>query len=452
MSRQTYTHTSRHFCTAKPFAQKFISVPSGAVPFGRTPVPRLGFAGIAEKQQYSWEALAGGVLYGSNENLLIFPDAGFITTKMDERLWPYLGLRSIVLVPAVENEIQGWLRNPYQNEYLARTLEKVFELRQRPVHPDEVFLKRASFAIFPPESWLPHSFVAGEGFSDLLRLNGYDHYLRLLKIRKLWGRRVFNEMKTDLGRAPSESELKNELNKRFGPRNAQIAFKGWKDYGKPNYTTDEELVVSAVLTGILTGCDVVILTWDTDIQEQYLRLLHLLVGDYNAHRLGEAVLDPESGIALGKMDLPSQAWYEGDSIEHIGIPVGESWKLLPRNPKQLACDCLVFGNHQADMKITRTLFGAEREMRSLLSVIGETGRTSRRFGDRNITGGTHLAAEKQYCYFVVGKEKLINFEGETVTALEVDRSMGRGELIYRINFIHESGPENGASSGDESFP
>jgi hypothetical protein len=450
MSRKTYTHTSRHFCTAKPVSEHFVNVPPNTVPPGRTLGPRLGFGGFSEKQQYSWRALAGGVEYGSKDNLLIFPDAGFITTKMDERLWPSLGLRTIVLVPGVVNEIQGWLKTPYQNEYLARVIRRVLELQDHPVHPDEAFLKRASCNILPPESWLPHSFVVNRDVSDHLRRHGYDHYVKLLKVRKLWGRRVAAEMTARLGRPPEEEDLRNELNRRFGPRNSQIAFKGWKDFGKPNYTADEELVVTAALSAILTGCEVVILTWDTDLQDQYTRLMHQLVADYHAHLFGEAASDPESGLTLGQMPMSKNDWYEGEYIEHLGLPVKESQKLLPPNPYSVPCDCLVLGNHQADMKVTRTLFRAETEMRSMLSVVGETGLTSKRFGDRNIQGGTHLMDEKPLCYFVIGKEKKINFEGEIVSALEAERAMGKGEIIVRVNFMHQSSAEN--ENGNENLP
>ena len=44
-----------------------------------------------------------------------------------------------------------------------------------------------------------------------------------------------------------------------------IAFKGWKGQGKRNYLADEELVVSAVITAIMTGESTTILTWDNDL-------------------------------------------------------------------------------------------------------------------------------------------------------------------------------------------
>src|SRR5207302_1618673 len=82
---------------------------------------------------------------------------------------------------------------------------------------------------------------------------GYEYYVNLLSVRKRIGIRVAKQLQTELGGSPTDHEVRNRLNRDYHPRVGPIAFKGWKDKGKRNYMADEEMVVSAVITAIMTG-------------------------------------------------------------------------------------------------------------------------------------------------------------------------------------------------------
>lgn len=436
--KKRYTATSRHFSKTPPSRTSFLPVQSGDFPPGRMPTGRLGFGGLTEKLEFSCGALADFFATGCNPNVMLFPDTGFITTKLDERVWHAAGERTVVLIPAVVDEIQGWLANPYQNKFLAGVIRRVLDLRTNPVHPDEAFLKRAAHRVLEPADWLPHSFVVNPGVPERLRQHGYQHYVTRLTLRKLVGVRVARDMEAGIGRPVSEQELDRELQRRLGPRNSQIALKGWKDFGKPNYTADEELVVTAVLTAILTGCETVLLSWDRDIQEQFVRLAFMVLGDYHAHLLGEAAADPAAGIPLARQNIPPTAVnspFDGDHVHYVALPDSEVGKLPPPEFHPVHVHCYVLGNHQADLKVTPTWFTAETGMRRVLDVVGETGRTTRRFGDRNIHTGSMDADGEAVSYYVIGRDKMVEFEGHHVPAFEIQKAQAVGETYRRVWFF-----------------
>ena len=230
-------------------------------------------------------------------------------------------------------------------------------MQSHPVRPDEAFHKRVTSQPIDPSDLLSDSFVVNAGVSDLLRRHGYDHYVTRLKLRKLLGVVVAREMETTLGRKVDERELGDELVRRFDARNAQIALKGWKDFGKPNYTADEELVVTAFLTAVLTGCETMILTRDTDIQDQFVRLVYMMLGDYHAHLFGEVAADPANAVPLKRMPLPPNAansLFNDDHIMHFVMPERDVHKLPPPACRPVHVHCYVLGNHQPDLKITLT--------------------------------------------------------------------------------------------------
>ena len=71
----------------------------------------------------------------------------------------------------------------------------------------------------------------------------------------------------------------------------------------------------------------------------------------------------------------------------------------------------------------------------MLELIGNTGRTSRRFGDRNIhTGGTETDGQA-FSYFIIGRDKLVEYEGHSVPAIDVLKAKATGESFRRVWFF-----------------
>jgi hypothetical protein len=61
---------------------------------------------------------------------------------------------------------------------------------------------------------------------------------------------------------------------------------------------DEELVVTAVFTAIATGRETLIQTRDTDVFEQFAKLMHLLSADYAAFRYAEVHFHNPDGCPM----------------------------------------------------------------------------------------------------------------------------------------------------------
>lgn len=108
---------------------------------------------------------------------------------------------------------------------------------------------------------------------------GLDYYVSLLSIRKREGIRVARQLEQKLGRDPYDAEVRNELQRVLDERITPLAFKGWKDQGKRNFTADEELVVSAAINSIMTGETGIVLTRDNDVFEQFAKLMEALTAN-----------------------------------------------------------------------------------------------------------------------------------------------------------------------------
>src|ERR1700693_2899904 len=104
-------------------------------------------------------------------------------------------------------------------------------------------------------------------------------YWRFGRFRGPVSRRILNNQ---LGREPTTGELAGLLQKQFGPRGLLLARKGIAAAGSPNALTDENLVVIAALTAIVRGTEVFIVTRDTDVFEQYFKLMCLMKEHYRA--------------------------------------------------------------------------------------------------------------------------------------------------------------------------
>ncbi|MEZ6090307.1 MAG: hypothetical protein R3C05_20220 [Pirellulaceae bacterium] len=111
-------------------------------------------------------------------------------------------------------------------------------------------------------------------------------YVNVLSIRKRLGIRVARELSAKLNRIPTENEMRRELQRQSDERVAPLAFKGWKDQSKRNFSADEELVVSAAINAIMSGETTVILTRDTDVFEQFAKLMEILTSNYMCYRFG----------------------------------------------------------------------------------------------------------------------------------------------------------------------
>ena len=198
---------------------------------------------------------------------------------------------------------------------------------------------------------------------ECYQLHGYDHYVNRLSLRKRLGLVAFGELQQKFGREPSEPELKQHLHNSYNAGVAPIAFKGWKDRGKRNYLADEELVVAAAFTAIATGQESLILTRDTDIFEQFIKLMHMLLADYACFRFAlvhhanpvDAPMFPLAIEGEGRLN----PCIDGDEVQQIIISHNDVSRLPPYEYTPVHAYCVLLGNDYIDPKVSIAAFCLE---------------------------------------------------------------------------------------------
>jgi hypothetical protein len=436
--KMNYTPFARHFHTAKPVVERF-AVRTGEK--RRAPgrrMLRLSFGAITPKEDRSILELHRMIAQGQLSARFLFPDTGFITTAMYPEFWTLGVGRNIVFPETTVAELSGWLNTPFHNAYLHCWLPRALKACLAKAASSERAFRTVDVLGTIGHTLAP--FRVGVANKACLA-HGYDYYVKLLSLRKLLGVVAHRECTGQLGRAPTESEFKQHLHKAHGPILAPIAFKGWQNHGKRNYLADEELVVTAVFTAIATGRETLILTRDTDVFEQFTKLLHLLTCDYESFRFAEVHHHDPNGCPMFPFAVPEGAdsfGFEGNVIEHVVMPEPELDHLWPSSYTPVHTYCVLVGNTCVEPKISVAAFCLETEMGWMLNVKEETGgKNTQRYPGKNMIIGTLSKGERVGNLFVLGPEKCMNYQGVNVTWLDVQHALQPAPLITRKHYFRD---------------
>ena len=216
-----------------------------------------------------------------------------------------------------------------------------------------------------------------------------------------------------------------------------LAKKGLEKSGKPNLLADEELVVLAVMSSILTGHETIILTRDNDLLEQFYKLIYLI----DTHYVSMLVADEyvKQPMNFPAMDMPSvtetQNLFDGDNNELIWLPGGylKSPALLPTVFEfvQLYCFCLAKIDNRE--RVSFLNFSAEREMSALFDVKGPTnGQNTLLLGKRNC----HVYFAPNVAGFAgkaaIAHDKIAHADGLSFPTVDRELSLKRIERTARI--------------------
>ncbi len=266
---------------------------------------------------------------------------------------------------------------------------------------------------------------------------GYEYYVNLLSVRKRTGIRVANQLRMEAGRDPGEIDVRNRLGREYHPRLVPIAFKGWKDQGKRNYMADEELVVSAVITAIMTGGTTTILTWDTDIFEQFIKLGEMLTAHYMCYRFGMVRHINPDGVPMKTMPIDTAGGTEhgfvGTTVDTIAISKRDADRLPPHKYIPVHCFCVLVGNTCDEPKVSIAAYCLEQEMAGLLFTKGQTNaKNTSYFLGKNIVGGTMMRGKTFAVAFALGEEKMVEYEGVTVSWFDLHHAL-KGDPPFVIN-------------------
>jgi hypothetical protein len=190
-----------------------------------------------------------------------------------------------------------------------------------------------------------------------------------------------------LGQSPTNNEFLAEVQSQVGERGFRIEVKGLEAANSPNMLTDEHLVVTAVLTAIMRGTEVFIVTRDADVLEQYFKVLCLMKEHYRAMLVAERyAANPEAmpfrelpiendGKELHRFSGSSFLQFESTDVE---------FNPLPAKFHFVNVYCFLLGGELPRIKATYCGFCAETEMAEMLRVKTATGGLSTdKLGGRN---------------------------------------------------------------------
>jgi hypothetical protein len=416
------TVTSRFFNDKSRAASRQISNPFPNPPPGRSAIGRL--ASRAPSPKIDW-AVADFVSYinGTLPDADFFLDTGVFTRELDSAIWDALSTRRVLITPGICQELLPWLRDPFCNkavrDVVARAAKTELGIPTQTIGAANVKIK----LLIPGEEFTSH---------------GYDHYLHLLSLRKMMGPLASAVLTKKLGRAPTQEEFHAEVQRQFGERGYLLAKKGLEARNSPNRLTDEQLVVTAMLTAILKGSEVVIVTRDADVLEQYAKLCTLMKEHYRATLVAERYAANPAAYAFKKVPLfheSLRARFSGDSVLEFET-TDTNFNPLPRKFHFVMIYCLLIGGEPDNMKVTVSSFCAETEMAQSLRLKATTnGLTTDKFGGKNcIILTEHLTPDTQKVLVLIGNERKAKFGDFTPGVDDVHNTLIPNEVSMRVHY------------------
>ena len=392
------TVTSRFLAEGRNIAERQVPCPFATPPLGRVPIGRLCFDGPSPKLDWEISDLENTIGVASLETAVFFLDTSIFTRDLDPALWNALCRRRISILPGVWKELQPWLKNPFRNQ----------TIRNAVLAAAEGHIKRAGGAL---ESRAGIEMLSvDEDFTN----HGYDYYRKLLSMRKAIGPVASAVLTKKLGRSPNPDELAAELQGFFGERGFLLARKGIEAANSPNKLTDEELVVMAVLTAILRGVEVFIMTRDPDVLEQYFKVLCLMKEHYRAMLAAAQYAANPGSMAFREVAVENDGLHppEFASSPVLRFEATDSdFNPLPPKFNFTNIYCILLGGDSSVMKVSLSAFCAETEMAQMLRIKASTaGLNTDKFDGRNcIIRTAPLAPEQHQVTVLIGRETMIPF-------------------------------------------
>lgn len=415
------TVTSRFFEEKSRAAARQIKNPFPNPPPGRGPIGRLHARFSSAKAESTTSELVD-LIGASQEDAIFCLDTGVFTRDLDVAVWNALRTRHILISPNVCRELLPWLKTPFCNMGIRDSVVAALKNQSGTVG------QRAA----PPNIELA---CVNEEFIN----HAYLYYVRLLTLRKMMGPLVTAVLTEKLGRAPMQAEFCAEVQRQFGERGFLLAKKGLDVANSPNKLTDEHLVVTAVMTAIMRGSEVIIVTRDTDVFEQYVKLLCLMKENYRAMLAAERYALKPAALAFRQVpvrnDGPYVHVFSGSSVLEFETTDAE-FNPLPPKCHFVNIYCLLLGGEPTSMKVTFSTFCAETEMARALRVKASTnGLNTDKFNGCNcIIHTEHLTPDRQRVTVLIGKERTVRFGDFTVGIDDANNTLTVNELTTKFHY------------------
>lgn len=222
----------------------------------------------------------------------------------------------------------------------------------------------------------------------------FTYYVSLLRQRRNAFDFYSSRFEEIQGRAPSQTELVEGVQRLYGQRGLSLVRKGGEDAAKDKWFADEALVFSAAWHSLCTGEPTIILTLDQDVLDQFYKLWWFLDTHYRGMLLAEEYAsDPTRypRLALPDTAVVRNFFNLGESFL-ISRGSGRMREVLPKPSPPVVPECWLLNPNRGTL--TRLSFCADREMIRLLQEKGATGGlVSSLLGGHNLhpyLGGTLL--------------------------------------------------------------
>lgn len=401
------TVTSRYLDERPPVAARHVRSPFPKPPPNRGPIGRLCFHGPSPKLDWSAADLVHAIGVAALRDAVLFLDTNIFTTELDTAVWDAFCTKRILITPGVWKELLPWLKTPFRNRTIRDSVVAAIQ--------NQVSSARSAGLRYPhvlPSADIPKIEVLFD--DEALKSHGYEHYFKLLVLRKLMGPIAASVLTKKFGRAPNHDEFLAEAQGRFGRRGFRVAKKGLQAANSPNKFTDEQLVVTAVLTAIIRGSEVFIMTRDADLLEQYYKVICLIKENYRAMLVAERYAACPSAMSFREVPVQKDAVhipsFVGPSVLELETTDLE-FNPLPPEFHFVNIYCLLLGGGPSRMKVTFCSFCAETEMAQMLRIKAVTGGLNTdKLDGRNCTIHTApLKPDNHKVIVSIGKETVLPF-------------------------------------------
>ena len=334
----------------------------GEIPENRQAVSRLGCCG--NEFITDWELFAKSIRDSALPDAMFFLDSSFVGRRdVPRTVWDSILSRELIITPLVWQEMHDWVENPFANKWL----RDVLVAAKRDGHDSIVFLET--------DSWT----------TDIKASARY--YVELLLARKLIGHAEAKEFRRKYGRDPDSEELTQILQRKVHDRGLLLAKKGLDDNSKPNFATDEQLVVAATFQAILSGREATILTFDGDLLEQFYKCISIIDTSYRSMLAADSIRETPENVL--QFSIPHQGvfhlLFRTNGIEAMELPHGFLEWVLPTNYSFVNVHCWRFAHSTDRLKIAALNFCAEKEIAKLLDIKGRSvGTNTELLGGKNL--------------------------------------------------------------------
>jgi hypothetical protein len=410
----------------KPDGFKY-DLPKKDVPKGRRPVPRLSWdiGGVAD--ECSDETFARSIEESALPDAQFYLDTCFITSReIDCLLWSALLRKSIVITTGVWRELQPWLVDPFVNRRFRDLLLEATDVG----HPAIRF--------------------ESQTHSDPRLEAATQFYVQLLGFRKKVVKILGNTLYAELGREATPTELQQRVQTVVQDRGLTLAQKGEKAYGTPNFQTDEAALVGAVVSAVSTGRETTVLTRDSDMVEQFYKLMYLIDTHYRSRAIGAAYL--KQPLNFIESPLPTGMPYFDTCFRSgklISLPVAASERFLSSDHEFVMVHVHRFSPEATSTALQSIGFCAERQMLPLLLDKGFTrGKNTAVLGASNVhrcINPHHQDVFGSQAAVVV--DNGVELEDMTIPLVDIEIAVSRREQLTHVARL----PPSVAGTYDESI-